>query len=383
MARKFFVPAALLAALFLPVFWRYCVWPDRPGGTDHSSHIVFIRGNAILPYPFFRWTVLALALGEDRHLGPAAAAAVTLATAVTAGLSGLYLSARSNRSTPLVTALCVLLALAMPLPSWYQLEHILRRVADLTWEPGNGLYRGQITPNVWHNPTTIFAMQFTVGLFWVSARALTDLRLKVAAAVGVMMVLALLAKPNYVLALAPCLGLALLAQPLPVVPKTLRLVATFFLPVAVLMAQAAILVGPKKTIGEEMVVAPYALWSQYSDNIPGSALAGIVFPLSVVLLYAGRFREEPDLKLAWAVLGMAVLQFALLAEAGERFLAGNWGWGMIFADHVLFLASCEFLLRQRTHWKQLVCLGFLLLHAVSGSANLARCMRDPALSVFF
>jgi hypothetical protein len=382
MARKLLVPAVVVGCLFAPVFWNYYIWNSHES-TDHAGHIAFIRDGSIPSYPFFHWSVLAIALGDDHQLEAAAAISLTLATAAAAALSAAYLSAKSRVSLIGGTITCLLLALAMPLPDWRQFKHITERLSELSWTHGNGIYLGQIAPNVWHNPTSIFAMPFVIALYWVSVRSLTDFSRKTAAGVGILMVLCILAKPNYALALSPCMGLVFLEQRLPIVDKTLRLMAAFLLPVGVLLVQAVLLVGSKGSTGEEMVVAPFEVWGQYSQNIPASVFVGIVFPLCVLLLYRGRFQDELGLKLAWAVLGTAVLQYSLFIESGARTMAGNWSWGTVFADHVLFLASCEYLLRQRTNWKKIVCYGVLVLHAASGAINLARCMRDPGLSVFF
>jgi hypothetical protein len=102
----------------------------------------------------------------------------------------------------------------------------------------------------------------------------------------------------------------------------------------------------------------------------------------VVLLYAGRFQDELGLKLAWAVIASSIVQFATFIEPA-RGLDNNWHWAMHIADHILFLVSCEFLLRQPNGWRKFLCWTFFLAHCVSGTIYLGRHMISPAPSRCF
>jgi hypothetical protein len=226
-------------------------------------------------------------------------------------------------------------------------------------------------------------MPFAVTLFWVAIRAIENFTLRAAAELAVATVMCLLAKPNYVLALLPCVAIVLAYAPYPAVDKIERFIVAFAVPLVVLWGQAAVLVGPKGSTSEEMLISPFEIWERFSHNIPLSAFVGIGFPLFVLLAYRGRFGSEMPLKVAWVALGTGVLQYSVLIEGGERATAGNWGWGMMFADHVLFLASCEFLLRQRLDSRKVLCVVVFLLHVGCGLFSLRRCMIDPKWSVFF
>ena len=132
-----------------------------------------------------------------------------------------------------------------------------------------------------------------------------------------------------------------------------------------------------------MLISPFQIWQRFSRNIPVSTLVGCVFPLIVLLCYRGQFGAEMGLKLAWVSLGIATFQYSMLMESGERGQSGNWGWGMVFTDHVLFLASCEFLLRQRTDAKKAFCFLVFLLHVATGGFHVGLCLTDPKWAVFF
>lgn len=102
----------------------------------------------------------------------------------------------------------------------------------------------------------------------------------------------------------------------------------------------------------------------------------------MLLCYRGRFHDELDLKLAWSAFGVAVIQFALLVEPVQT-MDANWRWGMVFTDHILFLASCEYRLRQQRGLRSTVCWCCLLVHVVCGVAGLVWCWREPERMFFF
>jgi hypothetical protein len=409
--RRVLVPTIVVAVAMAPVFWRYYI-ASGDDSSDHAAHIKMIREGKIPTYPLFHLSVQGLATGIEIYadqlqafrswpplaayvegvgrltygdrLCQAAAAVLTLACTATAALSAGYLASRTRASTFALTVTCLGLALAMPFPTVAFLE-ILRPTnfwrANPT--PGHGIFLGQVSPNVWHNPTTIFAMPFAVALFRLAIRAIEGFTVRTAVELAVATMLCLLAKPNYVLALLPCVVVVLALSPVSWIDRVLRFVAAFILPLAILWGQAAVLVGPKGDVGEEMVLSPFEVWEHFTRNIPLSTFVGIVFPLCVLIAYHGRFRTEMPLKVAWVALGTAVLQYCFLIEGGDRKMNGNWGWGMMFADRVLFLATCDYLLRQRLDAKKVICYACFLFHVACGLYYLRRCMIDPRWSVFF
>jgi hypothetical protein len=379
MARKVAIPTVLLTTAAMFVFLRFYVWTAYPQQTDHANHLSLIERGLIPTYPLYHWTVLLFSLGRAHFYRPAAAVALTLATAATTALSAAYLLHRSRRPIWCVTAVCVGLAVVMPLPKWIWLLQLFGAAPS----SDEGLYIGQISPNVWHNPTTIFAMPFAIALFWCATCVLEHFTLRSALALGFMLALSAFAKPNYVLALAPCLALALAMQRMPLADKVLQLVAAFLPPLLLLYGQATWFIDPKGGHAADLILfEPLTVWEFYSRNITYSAFAGIAFPLAVLLAYRGEFSAETPLKLAWATLGMATFQFVMLKEAGEGGVAGNWSWALIFSDHILFLVSCEYLIRQPRDWRKVFCFGCFLLHVACGSICVAQCMQDPIRALY-
>jgi hypothetical protein len=219
-------------------------------------------------------------------------------------------------------------------------------------------------------------MPFALALFLIGSRTLAEPNLSNAALTGVTMLLSLLAKPNYVLAFAPCFAIALTATVLKDVVKKLGRVRTsglilflaFGPAMLCLLVQFALLARDSSIMYE-----PLAVWGLYcKQHYTGSVLIGIVFPLSVVICYPIEVNNSQSLVLAWATLAVSIATFALFAEFGGRISHANFAWGMTLADHVLFVVSAAFLLKQRGRLRQTICFAALGLQALAGAVALVR-----------
>ncbi len=372
---ELFVPALVVFLLALLVFARLCAADPKSLLTDHPSHtrmaLELAAGGEIPPNPLYHFCLFLLSFGNN----PAAAtgmAAVLLSLALGARtyLSAELFTSRAEVPLGLLVSVCVALAVATALPSWWNF-------------PSVG--RGQVSPNVWHNPTAIFAMPFALLLFLLALRALDYPRLPAAAAAGGAAVLSGLAKPNYVLAFAPCFGVAALVAlanairsgRLSVFGAAVQLLAAFGPALAVLGYQFLSTFGRGGPGAAGVVFDPLAAWRMTSPNVPASVLLGVEFPLVVTVFYPRQAVRDPGVVLGWATLAVAVAQFALLFETGSRAFHGNFGWGVVLADQVLFVACCGFLLRQPVGVFRDLAFLVLGLHVASGGLCLVRCLISP------
>jgi hypothetical protein len=400
-------PAFVLFWLNVLVFSRLCGAHDpNYSAYDLNFHVGLAlklaeKGATPPPHPLFHYCLLFLAWGGNLFvIIGMEAVLLALALSVRAYLSAFLFTSRNNPSTALSVLLCLSVALAMPLPNWWRFpltawpvetSHFVKAMpVRALWHFPSAVW-GQVTPNVWHNPTAIFDMPFALLLFMLGLYALETPRLSTMAWVAVVTVLNLLAKPNYVLAFAPCFGVALLlvfyqklkAGQLRALDVVGQALVAFGPALLLLRYQFLTTFGEGNVEGGKVVIAPLAAWSMLSANIPFSVLLGIAFPLSVAGFYYRQAFRDPKLVLAWAVLAVAVAQFALLQELGDRTAHGNFGWGAILADQVLFVVSCDFLLRQPPgRWRSLS-FTVLGLHVATGSVCLARCLFVPPLAYFF
>jgi hypothetical protein len=414
------VPAVVLFALSLPVYYRLIggARPDSPH-TDHAHH-VFLAGDIIEhgnwpARPLYHFLVILFARWrQDESLVVAAFVVMALAMAARAYLTALLLAARERPRVLAMMVLCFALTVAMPLPNWWRFiqerwpaeqQNFFGELPAAWWWGVPSIFDGQVSPNAWHSPTASIAMPFNLLLFMLALRSLAKPDVGALAAIGlVAMPLSLLGKPNYVMAFGPCFGIALagvLVREMRSGRITLadalgRLLLTFA-PIVPILAWQAQAVGEEAGDAAKLTIAPLIVWSERSRNIPASILLGIAFPLVATLLYGKRSLWSLPMALAWSTLIIAIAQFALIGASlvpvrgaagwgmplAHQVACGIFGWGKDFADQILFVATCDFLLQQPADWRRTASFSVLGLHVASGLFCLARCLYCPTLAGLF
>lgn len=208
-------------------------------------------------------------------------------------------------------------------------------------------YVGQLPPNVWHNSTSIFLMPFALALFWCSLRFLRTGDVRWLGWSAAALAANVVTKPSLVLAF-------LLAFPLLAARRFSwrsragrGAVGLLALAVALLAAQYAYVyfiapdaghVAGVETATSSVTIAPGRVWRGLSASVPLSFLASFAFPLAALAAYRRRLLESDAVRYALVLAAGALIIFGLLAETGPRALHGNFGWGVIVANYILFLA---------------------------------------------
>lgn len=353
------VKTGLIFALFcLPFFIVLCNIRYGYEFSDHAAHLKnaqdLLSGTAIAPHPLYHATVAAVAGLSTNWFALLVSSVIVLAAScgVRAGL----FAQRLSQPIGVTLLICTALMLATPFPNWWAGE----------------IYRGQISPNVWHNPTAIFAAPFCLLAFYQSLKSHSPWNLFLT---GAILAAGATAKPNYLLAFAPAMCLTLATSDL-LNDSSLRdclkrLGALLILPVLVLAAQFYMLRGVG---GGGVIVAPFKVWGAYSPNIPASLLLSIAFPLITAISFPRSLTTDAGFRLAWITFGIAILQFMFLAESGERFIHGNFGWGAILTNQILFVEAARVALRQPTSHRRSISLACLWLHAIAGAWFLWQCL---------
>jgi hypothetical protein len=269
------------------------------------------------------------------------------------GVLTFSLLCEESKGPTLAACIAVALGFVMPIMNWWNYQSV---------------YLGQIAPTIWHNSTTILVMPAVILLFRASLKCLKEPNFKNAAVTAGLSVLSALIKPSYAIAWLPvfvpwfCLrayignGTAL--------RQLARQVAILVGPMMLLLFVQGLLVAGY--LNATVIVSPFGVWSLYSPHPVFSALLSLAFPMAVLILYRDSLRRDVGLQLAWLVFAVALLQFMLLAEGGDRFSAGNFFWGAYMAAYVLFLSSANVLLRQPKSLRALSSLALLMLHFASG-----------------
>jgi len=364
------------AGISLVVFSRQASWSvGPPGGNDFSQHLAFAaalcRGGGMQPHFLLELVVCGLAalLPGARAFAVALVAVATAAVVAKALLTYRRIGEAGSPRGAFFGALGLLLA--MPLFNWWRFPDV---------------YLGQVTPNVWHNPTAIAVLPLAFLLFEAAARWTGTERPSAIAGVAALGLLTCLTKPNYLLALFPCWGILLAVRSCRAAPagprgwrRGLRTALAFAAvagPAVVVLAWQAVRFN---ATGGGIALDPLAVWRLYSPNLPASILLGIAFPLGVLALHFRAARRQASLLFAWSVLLVAVLQMALLAEPGQRFVHGNYFWGAYTANYLLFVESAAVLAAAPRSWRSVAAWSLLLAHALVGGVYIVRLVMGLAV----
>jgi hypothetical protein len=354
------VLALAAAGTALAILSRQVFSPLDPAGkSDFMQHAALARvlcqGRGTPPHFLFELVVCAVAapLGGGRAFELAAVAVAAAAVVAKVVLTYRRIREVGEAGTASLAALGLLFA--MPLFNWWKFPQV---------------YLGQISPNVWHNPTAIAVLPLAMLLFSAASKMTIMDRPRRLAGAGALTLLNGFTKPNYLLALLPC-WLALLAERAAGSPRAghpgwrrpALVVAAVVAPAAALLAWQA---WRLEAGGGGVEIAPLAVWHLYSPHIPASILLSLVFPLGVLALHWQIARRRAPLALAWSVLLVAVLQMALLAERGPRWPHANFFWGAYAANYLLFVESAVLLAGAPRSRRTTLAWGLLAAHAAAG-----------------
>jgi hypothetical protein len=368
--------SALLAAVAASLFGAYLLRSDL----DHGLHVRaaqrLVAEGVLLPHFAYHLLVAATALWSSdlARLSDAAALVLVLLVLAKLGLSLAFVRDLVSRAGGALRpgpalGLAVVFFLEAPLPKW--------------WSPQN-VYLGQLSPTVWHNPTTITALPLAIACFWVFLRGVEAqgesepgaesrrARLSLDLLAGLLLAAATTAKPNFTLAFAPAAVLVRLRRFDPLGLAALLTPATAVLAWQYLHALLSGFAPEGITL-----MRPLAVWSLWSPHPAVSTLVSLALPLAVLASSGRRCVLRGPLLAAWLVTLVAVGQFALLAEPEPRLGDGNYYWGVVPAVNLLFLVSAAELLAQAAtgrggRWRRTACWLLLALHAVSGLVLVVR-----------
>ena len=124
-------------------------------------------------------------------------------------------------------------------------------------------------------------------------------------------------------------------------------------------------------------IAPFNVWAHHASNIPLAFLGSVLFPA----LYAGlnpkqAWNNQP-FRLAVLNFVVAMALFMLLSETGVREYHGNFGWGVIIGNYLLFMTALTAWLGHsplRNQWqtKDWLVASAFALHVLAGVFYLAK-----------
>ena len=337
----------LTAVLFIPVA-AFVVGED-----DYRSHLVAVDnlvrgqpfGEFVRQIPHFLFHLLVLSVYRTLAVTPLTNAAAGVALfgylAGTAAIYGLF-SALAGRATSYRTGLL-----------YATLSLSLMLVMPINLLTPYNRYLGYLIPHAYHNPTMVVLKPLALALFYLAARCFDVRALRsptaYTAGTGVVTLACTLAKPSYVIALAPALMLAAAHALRRGAALHLRpLVYGILLPIAVVVALQMISLSDRPGV----VIAPLGVFYEWArilnphttTNLPLKFVLSILFPLLVYLVGLREARGTPYLNLAWLTFGFGAAYTYLVAEPGAYMALGNFTWSGQISVFVLFVASAVFLL---------------------------------------
>mgnify|MGYP001240476092 CR=1 FL=1 len=354
-----FIFISIIIGLFMPLFYKLIFGTNGEAlyiTTDFSAHIKFvIKGSTdgVFPsYPFYHILLFILSGGSKdmMYLSYLSVLVLTFFTTLKVMFS-YYIINKEIQMKWKSVIISLILIFTMPICNWWS----------------NNIYLGQLTPNVWHNPTTIVAMPLAIILFFYTCKKLHTLDLKNYFIISGLVVINLLCKPNYLLAYLPVFIIFLVCKFIKNKDfKVLKgIVIISFSSIAVLICQFLFTYGGNNVSGG-IVFAPLAVWGHYSPNVLASLFLSIAFPLVYAIIYFSKVRVNKSIIFSWAIFIVSLLQFTFLAESGVRGLDGNFGWGCFISLYILFLTTAIDFFKQKISPRYLVVLTILSLHLLSG-----------------
>ncbi len=373
-----FRQALFFVTVFSTAFTLFSVEAAATGYTSELPNHLALAEKLVAPAPFgfaiphpgFHW--LSLLVNKLCRISLTQAGIVVLAATVTAYSALLHRVV--SKGMPSLGAPC----------SSYALTSALLLVSAIYCPPIDpDFYLGQGSPNFWAVPTLVMVKPFALWSVLLLTQLLdgsgnardTSWRaclFAVALLTGVVM------KPSFIIGFAPvAVTLLLVSVRMHGWSVPLRGLCAFLPAVAFLAGQYF---TNYHSTDSRIVFTWFGPWRLYSNNIPGSMLLGLAFPLAILATRARAVVSNVSLRTSWLFQVVATFQWAFLAEE-KHFAAGNFSWGYNLGLTLLFVFSAVELVRWlatdtspsgKTRLQQYGVTVVFALHLTSGVVYLVR-----------
>lgn len=244
-----------------------------------------------------------------------------------------------------------------------------------------------MTPNLWHNGSTIFVFPFCMLLFWeVRKWFLGSQPNYLLLGIWTFMILGI--KPNYLFGLIPgLLAMAILSQPN---RKSFTLIGIYSaLVLAFLFASKWLIFSDTAeeslfynfNARGDVIFHPFGVWLNLTESPLWDLLGSFPLLIASLFLFGKTLWANPEFRLAFLTFFFGLLVFFLFAESGPGYLDGNFYWQIPISIFLLYVVMGKVILRS-FYQKQLLTSADLLkirilsilfsLHVLSGLAYLGR-----------
>lgn len=249
-------------------------------------------------------------------------------------------------------------------------------------------YLGQLTPNVWHNSTTIFVMPFAMLLFFKSYELLFSDDVyhnkNLLTHITLLIVINALIKPSFLFTLLPsvfiifCYGKFSNAtdrktsQLLPYLFGIIFIAAEYYVIYKLNYASSV----AERVSGDDgkasIILAPFEVWRHFSENTLITTIASLFFPLLYLSLSKGNPLKNKLVQFASANFIIGLGTWILFAEDGVRKFHANFIWQVVITTYLLFFSLLlnfinDIKLNKVSRNKQLIIGSAFALHFIWGA----------------
>ncbi len=237
-------------------------------------------------------------------------------------------------------------------------------------------YLGYFTSHVYHNPTVQLMKPFSVALFFAVLpiyRAQGGVSWRWIPAYALLTAACLLAKPSFILAFVPALGVLTLARML--LRQPIRwpvLIGGIVAPAMAILVYQTLTWTSGGGIDIDFLRVFHEWTLHYDENadqfLVGKLLLSAAFPLTVYALYWRQAMRDLLFNLGWLIFIIAALYAYFLVDL-TVIAAGDFGWSAQIGVFVLFIAAGRFLLMHlgKRGWaRAALALAVLSLHVIAG-----------------
>lgn len=375
---KFFSVIISLLIVFLVCFWITFLMIDDIISSDFPAHLdiwTFYHDRGKIPFPPLYYLTFF-------------------------GISGFIPSSQSLK-LGLLTLIC-LSWLAKYFLTYCYLNPELSNRTWVKWIPlglmfffpvsawvGEGTYwfLGKMTPNLWHNGSTIFVFPFCMLLFFEVNKWLFDRKPRYFL-ISLYTLLILLIKPNFLFGLIPALLSFMVLSwvnkksLIPILIYSIWVILFLFLSKWLIFSETAedSLFYNFNARGDVMI-DPFGVWLKLSENPLWDLFGSFPLLIASLIFFGKTLWANPEFRLAFLTFSFGILVFFLFAESGPGYLDGNFYWQIPISLFILYLVLAKNLLKmlgensinEKSNQLKLSLTGFLFaIHVFSGLAYLIR-----------
>lgn len=256
----------------------------------------------------------------------------------------------------------------------------------LAWE-GDYWFLGKMTPNLWHNGSTVFVFPFCMLLFWEVRKWGMGSHPKSPLLIT-WTLLILLIKPSYLFGLIP--GLIVMALFSQAFRKSIFAIGIYSLLVLAFLCVSKWLIFSETAENSlfynfnsrgDVIIDPLGVWLKLSESPLWDFFGSFSFLITSLIFFGKTLWTNPAFRLAFWTLCFGMLVFFFFAESGLAYLDGNFYWQIPISFFVLYLMISKILLSSFFQTKELrpTVLGkiwilgaLFLLHVLAGLVYLIR-----------